>query len=232
MRYRSIPFLILFLISLPLRAGQTLFVYIPTTLNHLHMQEAVQQACSNVSVTTFQRGKEFVEAVTQSSPNAILTLKPVISATPGYAPHLAARYRNDQASRYVLVSVNSPLNVRQLAGKKLGVIDLFGRKPMEHYVQGLLTPNIKIKRVYKQEDLLPLLTFGVVDGVFVSQLTFEQLKRISQLALVAAETNIELGGITFAQGTDPIDSQVLQNCATNTLSRLGEAWEVTQWTGL
>ena len=62
---------------------------------------------------------------------------------------------------------------------------MLGRKGMKAYVSKILpgAGKVKIKRVVKLEDLLPLLQFEAADAIFVSSTAAEVIKAKSQADL-------------------------------------------------
>ena len=75
-----------------------------------------------------------------------------------------------------------------LGGKVIGVVDLLGRDGTQDFVTKLLkTPDLKLKRVTKMEDLLPLLQFSAADAVLVPAASVKSVTERSRLPLKVRE---------------------------------------------
>ncbi|MEO0443582.1 MAG: hypothetical protein AAFZ92_07555 [Pseudomonadota bacterium] len=192
------------------------------------IQEKLQFACPHVDITAFGRVRDFRKQVTTSQPAAILSPSVVIERTQGYSLALHGVHNDQTEEAYVLAAFGEPIDTNKITEKVIGVVDILGRKPMVDYTSQLLQAQVKIKRVAKQEDLLPLLTFGAIDGVLVSSRTFAAMQQQSNQILVATELNITVGlvaaGVTDASAQQPI-SQCLSSLDTSMNELLGvEKW--------
>ncbi len=216
-------------------SADNLFVFVPTDVRAKSMEQDISAICPKVDVTVFGRGKDFRKLVKKSSPNAILSLLPVIETTGRYETVMRGMQKGYSEEEYVLVSVEKPMAVSEISGKKIGVVDLLGRKPMAEFVNQLFLPtaseggaNIKVKRVTKQEDLLPLLTFGSVDGIFVSDRLFRQIKQKSNVNLVATSLNIKIGLVSAALAPAATKKNIV-DCLTKFSEKLNGTLGVDKW---
>jgi hypothetical protein len=181
----------------------TLFVFLTTSLTSHALQKALETELPKISVTAFGRSHDFEDALGSSPPDAVLALRPVLAAH-GLRPALQG-YRDGAATEpYVLVSVGRQVDQATMSDKVVGVVDLLGRKGTTTFIGGLFGASApRIKRVVKPEDLLFLLQLKMADAIFASTLTFEQLKRGSELDLQASKVEgAELGLPAVAFLTD------------------------------
>jgi hypothetical protein len=215
------------LLAAPVMA-ENLYVFVPTDVRAKAMQQDISSVCPNVTVTVFGRGKDFRKQVKKAPPDAILSLLPVIDRSRAFEPVMRGVQNGFTEEEYVLVSVDKALDLGQIQSKKIGVVDLLGRKPMGEFVSQLFQADIKLKRVTKQEDLLPLLTFGSVDGIFVSERLYRQIKNRSNLNLVSTSLNIKVGLVSAALA-GPQAKEKIVNCLKKFNEKLNGTLGVDQW---
>ena len=78
-------------------------------------------------------------------------------------------------------------NKPSLAGKTVGIVDLLGRDGTQAFAAAAAgTPDVKVKRVAKIEDLLPLLEFSAADAGVDPQLRGQALHERTRLAMACA----------------------------------------------
>jgi hypothetical protein len=222
------------LISITFSTGLTaesLYVFVPTEVSSNKLQQKIGSYCSGVDVTVFGRAKDFHNKVKAVPPTAILSLLPVIEHTLLFNAAIMGLRNGVSSEGYVLVSVDKTLRLDSLHNKKIGVVDLLGRKPMRLFIEQLLKTKIKLKRVTKVDDLLPLITFESVDAIFISESMFRQLKSKSKQNLVATPLNINIGLASAALG-DVIIKDRLKECLFAFDKKLNSTLGVDQWNTL
>ena len=212
--------------SFPL-AAKSLYVFIPTEIRANVMQEKMGSFCSGIDITVFGRAKDFHRQVNANPPSAILSLEPVVKYSKAFNTVLTGRKNGFETEGYVLVSIDKQLELASIAGKKIGVVDLLGRKPMAEFITNLFKTKIQLKRVTKVEDLLPLITFGSVDGIFISESIYSQLKLKSNLNLVETKPGIKLG-LASAAIDSSNDRDVIQ-CIAAFDTKLNTILGVDEW---
>jgi hypothetical protein len=163
-------------------------------------------------VTVFGRFRDFEEAMAARRPDAVVALQPLLTSLS--VPVVLQGLRADHDwEPYVLLtngSVEGPL-----AGKVIGVVDLLGRSGTQEFVTKLLkTDDLKLKRVTKMEDLLPLLQFSAADGVLVPAAAVKSITERSRLTLHVRELpDAKVGllavGVLSARARDVMVKQVL-----------------------
>lgn len=211
--------------------AQSLYVFIPTEVRANKLQQKIETFCTGVDVTVFGRAKDFHNKIKVSPPTAILSLSPVIERNAPFNKSIAGLRNGFDSEDYVLVSLNKAVNIDHLKDKKIGVVDLLGRKPMMSFVEDLLQAKVKLKRVTKVEDLLPLITFDAVDAIFISDSLFSQFKQKSNLNLVATPLNIKVG-LASAGLSDAVIKDKLKKCVFAFDKQLNNTLGVDQWLAL
>ena len=150
------------------------------------VEKTLQQQLPDLGVIVFGRFRDFEESLTSGHPDAVLSIAPVLAGR-GATASLQGQRAGKSTELYVLASVNQPL-AGSLAGKTIGVVDLLGRDGTQAFLSGLLkTTDIKIKRVAKIEDLLPLLEFSAVDGVVLPSSMLARLLERTRLSIKTRE---------------------------------------------
>lgn len=192
------------------------------------LQERMSEQCAYLDVTVFGRSRDFRKQVQLSKPSAILTLPPLVATQAGYQATLSGRKSDSDSEPYFLVSIDTPVAVEALASKRLGVVDWLGRKGMSQFVKEIFGAPIKLKRVVKQEDLLPLLTFGFVEAIFVSKTTYEELKQTSNLNLVIVNTHKPVRLPVVATSPEG-DRKTIKKCFMSLDEKTQQLLGVEQW---
>jgi hypothetical protein len=128
------------------------------------VEKTLQARLPGLGVTVFGRFRDFDDASAAGKPDAVLSIGPVLDAR-GSKPSLQGTRGGKPSEPYVLASVGQPLT-GALGGKTIGAVDLLSREGTQSFITGLLkTTDVKIKRVAKVEDLLPLLEFAAADAI-------------------------------------------------------------------
>jgi hypothetical protein len=150
------------------------------------VEKALQDHLPELGITVFGRYRDFEDAVNSGHPDALVSITPVLESR-GKKPSLQGLRGGKGTEPYVLASVGQPL-AGSLAGKTIGVVDLLGRDGTQSFIAGLLkTENVKIKRVTKIEDLLPLLEFAAADGVVLPRSMLAKFVERTRLSVKTRE---------------------------------------------
>jgi hypothetical protein len=145
-----------------------LYVYLHTDAKVADLERILKTRMTGLRVTVFGRFRDFEEAMVARPPEAVMAL-PLLLSNQGVPTTLQGLLNNQDAETYSLISVERPLE-GDIAGKTIGAVDLLGRDGTQTFVGSLLgTTEVRVKRVTKIEDLLPLLQFSAADGVVVSK---------------------------------------------------------------
>jgi hypothetical protein len=150
------------------------------------VEKTLQQQLPELGIVVFGRFRDFEEGLSNGHPDAVLSITPVLEQR-GKTASLQGQRGGKPAEPYVLASVNQPLD-GSLAGKTIGVVDLLGRDGTQSFLNGLLkATDIKIKRVAKIEDLLPLLEFSAADGIVLPSSMLSRLLERTRLVIKSKE---------------------------------------------
>ena len=207
--------------------AQSLYVFIPTDVRANVIQKKIENFCSSVDVTVFGRAKDFHKQVKANPPDIILSSMPVVGQSSGFSVVLKGESNGLETEDYVLVSVDTDFDLASIAGKKIGAIDLLGRKPMQAFVSSLFKTKIGLIRVTKVEDLLPLISFGSVQALFISESLFKKIREQSNLDLNATQLDIKIGLIAAA--VKNIENRNMTACITKFDSNLNSTLGVDKW---
>jgi hypothetical protein len=174
-----------------------LYVYLHTDAKVAELERILKTQMTGLRVTAFGRFRDFEEAMGAHPPEAVLAL-PLVLAHQGVPTTLQGVRGNDDGEPYSVISVERPLG-GDLAGKTIGAVDLLGREGTQTFVADLLgTRDIRVKRVTKTEDLLPLLQFSAADGVLMSKRLAQTLAERTRLPLQSRDlpgTRIKLPAV-------------------------------------
>lgn len=208
--------------------ASSLYVYYPSEISAAVFQRSINSVCPNVDVTVFGRSKDFRQGLSNSLPDAILTLGKIIESTESFTPAIKGILNEKDSENYLLVSVDKRVSIEEVSKLDIGVIDILGRKPMNQFVSQNLGDGVKVKRVTKIEDLLPLLTFGAVDSILVRESVFNSLKAKSNLDLqtLVLNFNSALGVLAVRDGILNTDVQL---CVQKFGSDLNSMFGVDKW---
>jgi hypothetical protein len=157
-----------------------LYVYLHRDITSASLGRSLAEQMPALDVVVFGRYRDFEEAFGERRPDAILALQPLL-ASYNVPVLLQGRRAGQEWEPYVLLTkeIDGPLG-----GKHIGVVDLLGRGGTQDFVSKLLgTADIKLKRVTKMEDLLPLLQFAAADAVLIAGAEAPILTRRSRLPL-------------------------------------------------
>jgi hypothetical protein len=162
-------------------ARPTLYVYLHRDIKSASLEKSLRDQLPALAVTAFGRFRDFDEAVGARRPDAVLALQPLL-ASYNVPVLLQGRRAGQDWEPYVLLArevLDGPIK-----GKLIGVVDLLGREGTQDFVSKLLgTADIKLKRVTKMEDLLPLLQFAAADAVLIAAAEVKSLSERSRLTL-------------------------------------------------
>jgi hypothetical protein len=181
---------LLALCTAPVAHAQTgkpvLHVFLQLDAKSGALEKMLQQQLPNVSVTVFSRYRDLEDAAATAKPDGIVAITPVLEQR-GKKPALQGTRSGKDEEPYLLVSVGNVLD-GSLSGKTVGAVDVLGRDGTQTFVAGLLkTKDVKVKRVAKTEDLLPLLEFSAADGILLPSSALARLTERTRLDIKSKE---------------------------------------------
>lgn len=183
-KHKAIYFYIVFifpvLLACPGVCGESLYVFTPSRIRPVVLQEQLRDACPGIDIKVFGRHKDFEKQVRAKNPDAVLTKAPVVRHIGGYSVLLRGSRKGSVKEQYVLLSVDKKIDLNE---KKpaIGVFDILGRKEMKKFVGNYFNPVPRMKRVSKMEDLLQLLTFNMAGAVLVPENVVPWFRELSNL---------------------------------------------------
>jgi hypothetical protein len=205
-----------------------IYVYLHTDSKFAALEKTLKEKLPLLTVTVFGRFRDLEDAMQARPPDALVALHALLVKL-NVQPALQGVRGNADWEPYVLLSQDLSLD-EPLAGKVIGVVDLLGRTGTQEFVAKLLgTDDIKLKRVTKTEDLLPLLQFSAADAVLVPSVAVKDVTDRSRLPLTVrplpdARVKLAAVGVLNVNTRNLVVNQVLR-LDSETLRTLGvERW--------
>jgi hypothetical protein len=150
------------------------------------VEKTLRDRLPQLTITVFGRYRDFEEGLANTHPDAFVSITPVLQQR-GKTATLQGQRGGKGSEPYVLASVNQPLE-GSLSGKSIGIVDLLGRDGTQSFLNDLLkATDVKVKRVAKIEDLLPLLEFSAADAIVLSVSELAQLQQRTRLVIRTRE---------------------------------------------
>lgn len=229
---------VIFLLTLlcTLNSGQlygqeTLFVYVPSHLKAIFLEEKIKQSCPEYDVRVFGKSEEFRQQLSEQSPRAVLSLPLVFESLPNLQAYTQGNRDGQLKERAVLLSLDSPVQINNIGKLRLGLIDLLGRKKTQDYINGLFRENVQIVRVTKLEDLAPLILFNMADAIFTSESVAQRIKQRSKLNLIETTLSIELGlAVGGELSNQTASGRQVFRCVQEFDDQLNDIFGVEHWT--
>lgn len=165
-------------------AAESLLVFFPTSVRPQILQRKIASLDSTVKVIAFGRFADFQEAVASNPPDAVLSLPEVIKSMEGYTLRIGGRKNGEKSEPYLILSLDQGVDLAGIHKVTIGVADFLGRKGMKTFISEMFQPPPSIKTVAKIEDLLPLLTFKMADGILVTESQVAYFQSVSNLPFV------------------------------------------------
>jgi hypothetical protein len=158
------------------------YVFLHTDSKSATLQRILAQKLPRLAVTVFGRFRDFEKALDMKRADVALALEPLLTSR-NIRPTLQGIRGGKEWEPYVLLSAGASFE-GGAAGKVVGVVEFLGRTGTQEFVDKLLkTQNVRLKRVTKMEDLLPLLQFSAADGVLVPETAVKAITDRSRLKL-------------------------------------------------
>jgi len=167
--------------------GTTLYVFFPTTIRPLVLQNQLSSDLPGYKVTVFGRYSDFTDKVMLDTPDAILSKPDVIRQLGSYSL-MSSGLRNGAADEpYYLLSAAQSDRPPASGVRTVGTVDFMGRRGMDSLASVLFKSVPRMKRVSKVEDLLPLLAFGMAEEVLVSAHNADYLAATAKISFSRRE---------------------------------------------
>jgi hypothetical protein len=178
--------LLLALVAAPVISAQgnkpVVHVFLQVDAKSGALEKMLQQQLPALGVTVFSRCRDLEDASATAKPDALVAITPVLEQR-GKKSVLQGTRGGKDLEPYLLVSVGKVLD-DPLSGKTIGAVDVMGRDGTQAFVAGLVKANdIKVKRVAKTDDLLPLLEFSAADGILIPSSALARLTERTRLEI-------------------------------------------------
>lgn len=185
-------------------ADPRLLVFVHAAVKQRALEGELKQALPGVSVTAVGRIADFDRALAQGQ-DAVLALPVVLSAR-NLQPKLRGHRKGSASESYALVGADRLPDAATV--QTVGALDLLGREGTNGFVQTLLGRAVKVERVTKVEDLLPLLQMGRAEAILLPSRLFGEIRTASRLNLLARDVarSVELCAVA---NTGPLAQAIL-----------------------
>jgi hypothetical protein len=224
-------------LPLPARADDarpSLFVFLQLDVKSNALEQALQKELPGLAVTVFGRVRDFHDSIASKNPDAIIAIAPPLEQAQA-KPSLLGMRGGKEWEPYLLVMTAAAAAAAgttkpSLAGKTVGIVDLLGRDGTQAFAAAAIgTPDVKVKRVAKIEDLLPLLEFSAADAVLIPSSAVKRFTERTRLAMAVRELpNARVGLPAVAVRNEKARAviiQTIQQLEGETRSLLGiDSW--------
>ena len=164
----------------------SLYVFVHTEAKSSQLESSLKESLDGLEVTVFGRFRDFEEAVAARRPDAILGLPPLLTMQRVPITLRGTRAGSD-LEPYALLGTAASLD-GALSDKVIGSVEILGRAGTTDLVKNLLKiQDIKLKRVTKLEDLLPLLQLSLADVILMPSVAIKGVSQQSRLPLEVRE---------------------------------------------
>jgi hypothetical protein len=183
-------FTAIFLTVLPVagEGGQTIYVFYPSTTRPAVVQQQIGDACGgDVKVTAFARFQDFDDKTRSDLPDIVITKPRVLQHLPGYSIRLTGLRNGISEEPCVLLSIGKGVDLDSISGITIGAVDLLGRVGTEKRIAESFKQPVRVNRVIKIEDLLPMLLFNKAQAIFIGEGNIEYLQKATNLKLAVTE---------------------------------------------
>ncbi len=230
MKYkRHIFVLIIILLSSATTNAESLYVFYPETVRPHILQAKLSSGSPGVEITVFGRYRDFIKKVKESPPDAILSKPFVIKQIQGFNAKLTGMKNGKITEPLILLSIEKKVDLYKLPHLSVGMIDYLGRKETQNLVNRIFKNQIKLKRTSKLEDLLPLLTFNIVDSILIAEKHVTFFMNLSTMNLVVTRLpDIQIGIAELAVKNGSI-VPLIEKSLKNMNSEIAAIIGVEQW---
>ena len=161
--------------------AETLYVFYPSTIRPVLMQQKMNEACPGVQIRVFGRFTDFETQVLADKPDAILTKYPVIQQIRGYSIALKGSRKGETGESSILVSVDEKIDLNSISSISIGMFDILGRDGMKKLAGSYFSQEPKLRLVSKIEDMLQILTLNMVKAILIPENQLGYFKELSNM---------------------------------------------------
>jgi hypothetical protein len=211
-------------------ADEILYVFYPLTTRPQQVQELLQKSLDDAEVTVFGRVNDLSARVAAAPPDAILAKPLLLKQFDSYTIASNGIRNGSPEETYIIVSIDKPIEIESVhAETVIGVIDILGRNAMKTFIHPLFPSEPRLKQVTKVEDLLPLLTFSMADGIMIEEVFLPYFKRTSNLSFkTGSPIKPKSGIIALAYRNDIGTRKIAKKLAEDNLI-INKLFEIEKW---
>jgi hypothetical protein len=191
-------------------ARPTLFVFLQLDVKSSALEQALQKQLPGLALTVFGRVRDFQDSVATKNPDAVMAIASLLELDHTKAALQGVRGGKEWEPYLLVTTASGP--PAAWTGKTIGIVDLLGRDATQTFAQTAIGSNdVKVKRVAKIEDLLPLLEFSAADAVLVPASAVKRLTERTRLPLTVRDLpNARVGLPALAIRNEKSRSTVIQ----------------------
>jgi len=179
--------------------AETLYIFYPSTLRPVLMQQKMTEACPGIQIRVFGRFTDFETQVSADRPDAILTKYQVIRQIGGYSVLLKGSRKGETEESNILLSVDEKINLNSISSISIGMFDILGRDGMKKTAGSYFSQEPRLRLVSKMEDMLQLLTLNMVKAILIPENQLTYFKELSNMNFaVTPLPNVKTGIIALA----------------------------------
>jgi hypothetical protein len=219
------------LLSTLVSGNERLYVFYPSTFDCQSMQNKMDSALPDITITVFSRYDDFALKMKVEPPEAIIT-KPILIQEQfnNYEVILNGERNGKTEGCYVVLSIDTNFTIKSINNESIvGVVDILGRTGMKTFVRRQCSIEPKLKRVSRIGDLLPLLSLDIAAGIMIEKVFVDYFRTTSQLQfaeipLPESNTGIIAFGIKKGMVAEKTHSSLKQNQKS-----ICELFYIQQW---
>lgn len=208
---------------------ETLYVFYPSAIRPVVMQQKMTEACPDIRIMVFGRFVDFEARVSADKPDAILTKYPVIRQLGGYSVLLKGSRNGETEESNIVVSVDEKIDLNNISSISIGMFDILGRDGMKKMVGSYFSQEPRLRLVSKIEDMLQLLTLNMAKAILTPENHIRYFKELSNMNFaVTPLPNVRTGIIALAVrdgGSAVLSVKALTGMDSKTMAML----EVDKW---
>ena len=211
-------------------ADEILYVFYPLTTRPQQVQESLQKSLEGVEVTVFGRVNDLSARVAAAPPDAILTKPLLLEQFDAYTITSSGLRNGSPDETYVIVSIDTPIRIESVHSETvIGVIDVLGRNAMKTFILPLFPSEPRLKQVTKVEDLLPLLTFTMADGIMIEEVFLPYFQKTSNLSFKISSPITPQSGIIALAYRKDFDTRTIAGQLAKENQSINKLFEIEKW---
>lgn len=206
-----------------------LYVFYPSVMRPSVVQQKIVEACGDLKITVFGRFQDFKEKVEADRPGLIITKPEVLQYINNYRVQLAGFRDGRNEEPCLLLSIDRKVDLDSIPEMTIGAVDFLGKSGMEKYMAGLMNRQVRLNRVVKIEDLLPMLTFNKARAVLAGEGTLEYIRKTTSLKIAVTEIPSCNTGIIVCAVNADTKARTVQKTAEKIRRKTAGLFQIDEW---